>query len=100
MTKLGEVEGQKKRAIENGHKAAHEETNGQTNGQQTSLEDCEMEVGAVVLRGNRMVLARSPVKKEWKGLQIPSLPLADGEDPYDCAMRAIERWWTQWKTLR
>ena len=72
MVHLGKVEEQKKPTNENGVKASHEETNGQTNGHQTSLEDCEMEVGAVVLRGNRMVLARSPVKKEWKGMQIPS----------------------------
>ena len=91
MIDLGKEEERNKPVNENGAKAAHEETNGQTNGQQTSLEGCDMEVGAVVLRGNRMVLARSPVKKEWKGMQIPSLPLADGEDPYDCAMRAIER---------
>ena len=44
------------------------------------LEEYEREVGAVVLRGNRMVLVRS-LKKEFEGLRVPSLPIAEGETP-------------------
>ena len=57
----------------------------------TSLEDCRMEVGAIVLRGNRMVLARS-LNKEYQGLRIPSLPLDKDETPEACAIRAITRY--------
>ena len=84
MIDLGKVEEQNKPAIENG-------ANGQTNGQQTSLDDCEMEVGAVILRGNRILLVQSPVKKELKGLQIPFLLLDDEESPEECAIRLIEK---------
>ena len=61
-----------------------------SNSELPNLEDCDREVGAVVLRGNRMVLARS-LKKDYKGLRIPSLPLDEGETPEACAIRAIAR---------
>ena len=83
MIYIGKVQEQEKPAIENG-------ANGQTNGQQTSLDDCEMEVGAVILRGNRILLAQCPGKKELKGLQIPFLPLDEEEMPEECAIRVIE----------
>ena len=54
------------------------------------LEEYEREVGAVVLRGNRMVLVRS-LKKEFEGLRVPSLPIAEGETPEQCAIRAITK---------
>ena len=50
-----------------------------------------MEVGAIVLRGNRMVLARS-LNKEYQGLRIPSLTLGKEETPEACAIRAITRY--------
>ena len=52
---------------------------------------CEQHAGALVLRGNRCVLARS-LKGEWKGMRIPSLPVCDTESIKDTAMRAVVKW--------
>ena len=66
-------------------------TEQQINVDKITLEDCEMEVGAIVLRGNRMVLARS-LNKEYQGLRIPSLTLDKDETPEECAIRAVTRY--------
>jgi len=48
----------------------------------TSLDwsTCDHHVGALILRGNRCVLARS-LKKEWGGMRIPSVLPKPGESP-------------------
>jgi G3E family GTPase len=48
---------------------------------------CEHHVGALVLRGNRCVLARS-LSQEWKGMRIPSVVAKPGESPGMAATRA------------
>ena len=48
---------------------------------------CEQRVGALVLRGNRCVLVRSPDK--WTGMRIPSVVPTDGETPTQAAKRAV-----------
>jgi hypothetical protein len=47
------------------------------------------EFGAVILRGNRIVLTRS-LDNEWQGMQLPSVPANTGEDPFNTAIRAID----------
>ncbi len=56
----------------------------------TSLDwsTCERHIGALVLRGNRCILARS-LEKEWEGMRIPSVPKIPDESPHDAAIRAI-----------
>ena len=58
---------------------------------QISLEECNREVGGIVLRGNRVVLVRS-LKQEYEGLRIPSLPPSEGESAEACAIRAVTRY--------
>ena len=48
---------------------------------------CEKHIGALVLRGNRCVLVRSPNK--WSGMRIPSVAPNDGETPIETAIRAV-----------
>ena len=48
---------------------------------------CEQRIGALVLRGNRCVLVRSPNK--WTGMRIPSVVPTDGETPIQAAKRAV-----------
>eukprot|EP00588_Corethron_pennatum_P007645 CAMPEP_0194297466 /NCGR_PEP_ID=MMETSP0169-20130528/58968_1 /TAXON_ID=218684 /ORGANISM="Corethron pennatum, Strain L29A3" /LENGTH=487 /DNA_ID=CAMNT_0039047275 /DNA_START=246 /DNA_END=1709 /DNA_ORIENTATION=+ len=50
---------------------------------------CERQVGALILRGNRCVLARS-VAGEWAGMRLPSLPALPGEPPAFTVGRAME----------
>ena len=49
---------------------------------------CEHHVGALVLRGNRCVLARS-LSQKWKGMRIPSVVPKEDEAPLDAAIRAV-----------
>mmetsp|Transcript_14503 Transcript_14503/g.31819 ORF Transcript_14503/g.31819 Transcript_14503/m.31819 type:complete len:1079 (-) Transcript_14503:43-3279(-) len=49
---------------------------------------CETHVGALVLRGNRCLLARS-LQGLWKGMRIPSVVAAEGESDHDAAARAV-----------
>jgi G3E family GTPase/ADP-ribose pyrophosphatase YjhB (NUDIX family) len=48
----------------------------------------ERHVGALVLRGNRCVLVRSP-KNSWDGLRLPSVVAKENESPMDAALRAV-----------
>ena len=48
---------------------------------------CKKHIGALVLRGNRCVLVRSPNK--WSGMRIPSVVPNDGETPIETAIRAV-----------
>ena len=52
---------------------------------------CEKHVGAMILRGNRCVLARS-LKGEWSGMRIPSVMQKEGETALDSALRAAEEY--------
>lgn len=49
---------------------------------------CTREIGGLVLRGNRCVLVRS-LKKEWKGMRIPSVTPRAEESPEAAAIRSI-----------
>ncbi len=48
----------------------------------------ERHIGALVLRGNRCVLARS-LAQEWSGMRIPSVVPKPDETPTDTAIRAV-----------
>uniref|UniRef100_A0A7S4ASH4 CobW C-terminal domain-containing protein n=1 Tax=Pseudo-nitzschia australis TaxID=44445 RepID=A0A7S4ASH4_9STRA len=48
---------------------------------------CERHVGALILRGNRCVLARS-LSKQWTGMRIPSLVPKQDETTHAAAIRA------------
>ena len=48
---------------------------------------CEKHIGALVLRGNRCVLVRSPSK--WSGMRIPSVVPNNGEAPIETAIRSV-----------
>jgi len=50
--------------------------------------NCERHVGALVLRGNRCVLARS-LSHEWKGMRIPSVVPKPDESSHAAAVRAV-----------
>jgi G3E family GTPase len=50
--------------------------------------NCEHHVGALILRGNRCVLARS-LSQEWKGMRIPSVVPKPDESPHAAAVRAV-----------
>jgi len=54
------------------------------------VEDCVKEYGALLLRGNRIVLCRSLDDDDPTVMRIPSSVPDDDEDPVDCAMRSIE----------
>jgi G3E family GTPase len=51
-------------------------------------ESQEIQYGALVLRGSRCVLARSPTK-EWGGMRIPAVTALPGESPEAAAARSI-----------
>jgi len=50
--------------------------------------NCQREIGALVLRGNRCVLVRS-LEGKWQGMRIPSVIPKEDENPYDTAVRAV-----------
>ncbi|KAJ1461678.1 CobW/HypB/UreG, nucleotide-binding domain-containing protein [Pelagophyceae sp. CCMP2097] len=51
----------------------------------------EARIGALILRGNRIILARCTREaKRWAGLRLPALPAVEGEGLLDQARRAIE----------
>lgn len=49
---------------------------------------CERHIGALILRGNRCVLARS-LSQEWVGMRIPSVTPKPDETPHMSATRAV-----------
>ena len=49
---------------------------------------CERHIGALILRGNRCVLARS-LSQEWTGMRIPSVIPKPDETPHVTATRAV-----------
>jgi len=50
--------------------------------------NCQLEIGALVLRGNRCILVRS-LEEEWQGMRIPSVVPNNNESPHDAAIRAF-----------
>lgn len=48
----------------------------------------EIKIGALVLRGCRCVLARSPTE-EWKGMRVPAVTPKLGETPLQTAVRSM-----------
>jgi G3E family GTPase len=52
--------------------------------------DCELRVGALVVRGNRCVLVRSlKAKAEWQGMKVPSVVPQQQETAAQAATRAV-----------
>ena len=49
---------------------------------------CERHVGALVLRGNRIVLVRS-LSGEWSGMRLPSVVPKENEPPVSAAIRSL-----------